>query len=316
MWYHNRICENVNLRGSEIMKQKKDNSVRQRSRVRLQQNIVSLCCLLCVVFAVGWIIHSAGSRREFFTFSDHSSSQAKSDSSKTDSSSLNGNDSSKPQTDSSSVQSSSLPEQPQLPEGAHPYSVARDTEDELADALFIGDSRTVGLFNNCDRPKATFYCSIGLNIQTVFETQAIKLDNGTMGTVIDALAQGHQFGRVYINFGTNEMGWPYYDSFINYYSQLVQTIRVYSPNAKIYCESILPVTASRELQGDAINNENVKTLNEYIRQCAAANGCIYLQCDTAVAGEDGKLPEEASTDGIHLNIDYCKYWLNYIIDET
>ena len=115
------------------MKQKKDNSVRQRSRVRLQQNIVSLCCLLCVVFAVGWIIHSAGSRREFFTFSDHSSSQAKSDSSKTDSSSLNGNDSSKPQTDSSSVQSSSLPEQPQLPEGAHPYSVARDTEDELAD---------------------------------------------------------------------------------------------------------------------------------------------------------------------------------------
>ena len=92
------------------------------------------------------------------------------------------------------------------------------------------------------------------------------------------------------------------------------TTALYSFTAN--CESILPVTASRELQGDAINNENVKTLNEYIRQFAAANGCIYLQCDTAVAGEDGKLPEEASTDGIHLNIDYCKYWLNYIIDET
>jgi hypothetical protein len=139
---------------------------------------------------------------------------------------------------------------------------------------------------------------------------------GQMGTVADALAQGHQFGRVYIGFGTNEMGWPYYDSFIQLYGRLVDTIRQYSPNAKIYCESILPVTASRELQGDAINNTNVKALNELIQKFAAEKGCEYLTCDKAVMGDDGKLPEEASTDGIHLSIEYCKYWLNYIIDET
>ena len=301
------------------MKPKTDNSAKQRSRVRMQQNIVSFCCFLCVVFAVGWIIHSAGNKTDFFS-SDTSSSQVRSDSSAkpADSSSLPSADSSAKSSDSSlpSESSSQGGLVPVVPEGAHPYSVAKDINDELDDALFIGDSRTVGLFNNCDRPKATFYCSIGLNIQTAFESKSIRLENGTMGTVIEALAQGKQFGRVYIGFGTNEMGWPYYDSFIEYYSKLVASVRQYSPNAKIYCESILPVTASRELQGDAINNNNVKELNGYIQNFAASNGCTYLACDTAVAGEDGKLPEEASTDGIHLNIDYCKYWLNYIIDET
>ena len=311
----------MNLRGSKIMRPKTDNSSKQRARVRLQQNIISLCCLLCVVFAVGWMIHSAGSKTEFFTFSASSSSDADSSSSK-----AHADSSSKADTDSSSslpdsalpTDSSSQGETPTepTPTDTHPYAVAKDMDDELADALFIGDSRTVGLFNNCDRPKATFYCSIGLNIQTAFESQSIRLDNGNMGTVIDALAQGHQFGRVFINFGTNEMSWPYYDGFIKLYAKLVENVRKYSPNAKIYCESILPVTATRDMQGDAINNTNVKALNEYIQKFASANGCIYLPCDTAVMGEDGKLPEEASTDGIHLSIEYCRYWLNYIVDET
>ncbi|MBQ2581558.1 MAG: SGNH/GDSL hydrolase family protein [Ruminococcus sp.] len=301
------------------MRSKTDNSAKQRSRVRMQQNIVSFCCFLCVVFAVGWIIHSAGNKTDFFS-SDQSSSRTSSDSSSSkpaDSSSA-ADSSAKPADSSQPGESSSQGDvtTPDVPSDAHPYTVAKDINDELDDALFIGDSRTVGLFNNCYRPKATFYCSIGLNIQTCFESQTIRLDNGNMGIVIDALAQGKQFGRVYIGFGTNEMGWPYYDSFIEYYAKLVENVRKYSPNAKIYCESILPVTASRELQGDAINNNNVKELNGYIQNFAASNGCTYLNCDSAVAGEDGKLPEEASTDGIHLNIDYCKYWLNYIIDET
>ena len=294
-----------------------DKSRKQRARVRLQQNIISLCCLLCVGFAVGWVIHSAGTRQEFFTFAAaDSSSQTDSFLSSDDGSSLEDSSSmgDSSQTDSSDNSSDEQPEDP-VP-ASHPYETAQDTADELDDALFIGDSRTVGLFNICDKPKATFYCSIGLNIQTAFQSQSITLDNGNMGTVADALAQGHKYGRVFINFGTNEMGWPYYDSFIEYYKQLVDEVRKYSPDAKIYVESILPVTAERDLQGDAINNTNVQALNEYIKNFAAQNGCTYLECDKAVKGDDGKLPSEASTDGIHLTIDYCRYWLNYIIDET
>ncbi len=296
----------------------KDKSRKQMARVRLQQNIVSLCCLLCVVFAVGWIIHSAGKKSDFLTSSSDPQSQSSStQSSVSDSSSKSDSSSgdSLSQADSS-ITDSSAPQPEDPDQNVHPYAQPKDTADELENTLFIGDSRTVGLFNICDKPKATFYCAVGLNVQTVFQTPAVALDNGSMGTVEQALAQGHKYSRVYINFGTNEMGWPYYDSFIELYKKLVDTIRKYSPDAKIYVESILPVTASRDQQGDAINNKNVQALNEYIKKFAADNSCTYLQCDKAVMGQDGKLPQEASPDGVHLNIDYCRYWLNYIIDET
>ena len=59
---------------------------------------------------------------------------------------------------------------------------------------------------------------------------------------------------MYINLGTNELGWPYIDTFKDYYTQLITKIQEIQPDAVIYAESILPVTASRSLQGDAINN--------------------------------------------------------------
>ena len=96
----------------------------------------------------------------------------------------------------------------------------------------------------------------------------------------------------------------------------IEQIKAVQPNATIYAESILPVTASRELEGDDINNTNVTRFNEAIQQVCTETGAVYLNCLEAVADENGYLPEEASTDGIHLLADYCDLWLQYIIDNT
>ena len=154
-----------------------------------------------------------------------------------------------------------------------------------------------------------------MHIDTVMTDQNITLSNGNAGTVIDALGE-RQYGRVYINLGTNELGWPYIDTFKDYYTQLITKIQEIQPDAVIYAESILPVTASRSLQGDAINNTNVATFNQAISEVAQQTGINYLDCTSAVAGSDGTLPEEASSDGIHLMSEYCDKWLNYIIDNT
>ena len=44
-----------------------------------------------------------------------------------------------------------------------------------------------------------------MHIDTVMTDQNITLSNGNAGTVIDALGE-RQYGRVYINLGTNELG--------------------------------------------------------------------------------------------------------------
>lgn len=255
----------------------------RKKRATAQQSIVSLSCLVCIAFAAIWGFHAGSGNSRAVEAKKMSAS-----------SSVAENESSESNADS---------------------SVTHDDADDLSDAVFIGDSRTVGLQNNCDKPKATFLCSVGMHIDTVMTDQNITLSNGNAGTVIDALGE-RQYGRVYINLGTNELGWPYIDTFKDYYTQLITKIQEIQPDAVIYAESILPVTASRSLQGDAINNTNVATFNQAISEVAQQTGINYLDCTSAVAGADGTLPEEASSDGIHLMSEYCDKWLNYIIDNT
>ena len=193
--------------------------------------------------------------------------------------------------------------------------MASDTSDNLEDTAFIGDSRTVGLRNSSDKPKADFFCEVGLHVDTVLTENCFTLDNGNAGTAINALAQ-KKYKRVYLNFGTNELGWPYPDVFKEKYIDLINQVKSVQPDATIYAESVLPVTASRDAQGDSINNTNVKKFNEIIRQASKETGVQYLDCTKAVADSGGKLPEDASTDGVHLNQEYCLYWQNYIIDKT
>ena len=97
---------------------------------------------------------------------------------------------------------------------------------------------------------------------------------------------------------------------------MVKTIQSYQPNAKIYLIGILPVSASQDAKGELVNNTNASNFTKAIEDIAGELGVNYLDCSEAVVGEDGKLPDEASPDGIHMTADYCLYWQNYIIDHT
>lgn len=259
-----------------------------------------------MLFTVGWSVYAVKEDKIAETGTSNSSvvkseSSSKADSSETDK--KNKDESS--QSDSSAAEINSKGE----------YSRPADTEDDLSDAVFIGDSRTVGMMNSTDKPKATFLCAVGLNIDTALTSADITLENGNYGTIPDALAQ-KQYGRVYIAFGTNEMGWPYIDTFKEHYTELVSKIVELQPDAKIYCLGILPVTASKDAEGETVNNANAETFSQAISEVAAQLGVNYLDCSAAVEDENGYLPEEASTDGVHLNSEYCLRWQNFIIDNT
>lgn len=274
----------------------------RKKRAAQQQSIVSLSCLACIVFVICWGVHvagtnSAGIKAEKLSGSD-SAADAEAKTKK---------DNKSPAGDTSGAES--------IVDSYLDSAASQDGEDDLSDAVFIGDSRTVGLQNNCDKPKAAFLCSVGMHIDTVMTDKNITLSNGSEGTVLDALGE-KQYGRIYINLGINELGWPYIDTFKDHYAQLVNSIRELQPDAVIYAESILPVTAERSLQGDSINNTNVEIFNQAVREVAEQTGAVYLNCAEAVADADGNLPAEASTDGIHLIGEYCDKWLEYIIDNT
>ena len=284
------------------------NSVIRKRRVKAQQNMVTALCLACMVFTVCWSVFAA--------VTQHHSAKLAAAEKKV---------SSKAEVPDSSAEESSAAEEsseeetssfaPYYTEDDHPYAVPTDTADDLSDAVFIGDSRTVGMMNSTDKPLATFICAVGLNIDTVLTSTDIVQGDGTVGTLQQALS-GREFGRVFISFGTNEMGWPYIDTFEEHYTDMVKTIQSYQPNAEIYLIGILPLAQSQDYDGDAVNNENARTFTASIEKVANELGVHYLDCSEAVADENGYLPEEASPDGIHMTADYCLYWQNYIIDNT
>ena len=290
------------------------NSVIRKRRVKAQQNMITALCLGCMLFTVCWSVFAAIKEAHKpavdtkvektapkIEITSHEAKEKETETSEAE-----------PESSAAEETSSDAPE---ISDGAHPYTVPKDTADDLSDAVFIGDSRTVAMMNSTDKPQATFLCAVGLNINTVLTSNEIAQGDGSVGTLAQALSS-RQFGRVFISFGTNEMGWPYVETFEEHYTEMVKTIQSYQPNAEIYLIGILPLSESQDQDGDAVNNENARTFSASIEKVAGELGLHYLDCSAAVADENGYLPEEASPDGIHMTADYCLYWQNFIIDNT
>lgn len=282
----------------------------RKKRARLQQYTISVCCLALMVFIMVWVVNVALTGRNIQT-AEPSSSQSeqadvKNSSVKKDDSENNSKTADDQGSGSDNTESS---------DESTEESSQTEIKDDFADAVFIGDSRTVGLGMNTDRPKATFYASTGLNVGTVATSETILLDDGSYGTVYDALKQ-KQFGRVYIMFGINELGWPYPDVFQEEYETVINKIKELQPDATIYVQSILPVSSLALSTNSVFTNENVDNFNLYVQNAAANTGSIYIDVASCIKDENGELPLDASTDGIHLIKEYCLKWMDYLAENS
>lgn len=183
------------------------------------------------------------------------------------------------------------------------------------DALFIGDSRTEGfmLYSSLSNIKA--YCSKGLSVSRIYTDAIVNMEDGRTLTVMEAL-QEQEFKKIYIMFGVNELGWPYDDLFQEQYSKLILDIKQLQPDAVIYVQNIIPISASRSATDNIYNNENVTRFNNMIEKICNEQNVIYLDVASALADENGALPEGASVDGIHCNGTYCDIWLEYLRNNT
>lgn len=178
------------------------------------------------------------------------------------------------------------------------------------DAVFIGDSRTEGLRNYDGLGDASYYAVKGLMINTIFTEPAITINNAKM-TVMQALKQ-KKYNKVFIMLGLNELGWSSSGTFIVDYSKVIDQIKKDQPNAEIYVQAILPVTAKKSESDKVYNNKRIDYYNRQLQKMAEKKGVHFLEVDKAVSNQTGCLPESASTDGIHLNNEYCKKWCEYL----
>ncbi|MBQ8591135.1 MAG: acylhydrolase [Lachnospiraceae bacterium] len=180
------------------------------------------------------------------------------------------------------------------------------------DAVFIGDSRTVGLYQYGNMTQATFYAETGYNIYKFFDGKIVTVpDSGEKITVEEALMR-NQYKKVYLMIGINEMGRGTLEGFMEEYTKVVKRIKELQPDAIIILEAIMKVGKEKSDSDDIFNNVNITKRNAAIAELADNESIFYFDMNPAVVDEDGNLNAEYSFDGIHLKAQYVQIWKDYL----
>ena len=212
--------------------------------------------------------------------------------------------------DNCSFTNCSLPELEQFE--VHTVEFTKVGENYFRDAVFIGDSRTAGIELYAGFQNTTFYSATSLNIFD-FDTRKINID-GTKMTIKDALS-AHQFKKIYLMIGINDVGISTVDTFYNTYSEVVKEILRLQPDAILFIEGNLHVTEKKSSADKTINNENIEARNRKIASLADQERIFYIDVnESSLCDEDGNLLEKYTWDQVHLEARYYPIWKQFIME--
>jgi len=193
------------------------------------------------------------------------------------------------------------------------YTIGEVDDDYFIDAVFIGDSRTVGLSEYCEEldTRATFYGKISLTIYDLMSNEFVKTDNGKIS--VETALENNKFGKVYMMVGLNEIGTGTTETFTKAYSDVVERIKELQPDAIIYIQGIMHVTANKSDTDKYFNNANINARNEALSQLADGERVFYIDMNEAVDDENGNLRSELSFDDVHLKASSYELWHQYLL---
>lgn len=197
------------------------------------------------------------------------------------------------------------------PEDTEPqYRTVED--DYFSDAVFIGDSRTMGLFEYGGLEEiSTFYSSRGLTIFEMFDAAIAYAPGSKKKISVEEALEQSTFSKIYLMLGINEMGGNL-DPFVNRYQEVIDHLKELQPDAIIYVQAIIKVTEERSKQGDYITNEGIEMRNEAISQMADNEKVFYLDVNPLICDESGGMIPSYTTDGVHLKAKYIEIWKDFL----
>lgn len=202
------------------------------------------------------------------------------------------------------------------PNGTY-YSLQEVDDSYFADALMIGDSRTVGLYEYGDMADVTsFMARESASIYDLFKNDE-KLDYTPKGkettrrTLKDLLSKA-KFKKIYISVGVNELGVPDTKDYYEEFRKVVTKINKLQPDALIYIQGIMHVSKNMSSTDRVYNNRAIVQRNKAIATLANGRNIFYIDMNADLCDENGDLKEEFTGDGIHLKAASCERWHKFL----
>lgn len=204
-------------------------------------------------------------------------------------------------------------DEPQVPPDREiVYKTVED--DYFADAVFIGDSRTVGMRDYGELKEiTTFYASRGLTVYKMFTSEIVSVPGQKNKITVEEALQNNTFANIYLMIGINEMGTGTVDTFMKKYEEVVTHLRELQPDAIIYLQAIMKVTKERSDKCEYnVTNEGIDERNERIALLADNDRIFYLDVNPLVCDETGGMIEDYTYDGVHLKGKHIEIWKQFL----
>jgi len=176
----------------------------------------------------------------------------------------------------------------------------------FSDALFIGDSRTVGLKEYGGMEGAVFFADSGMS---VFELWKKKIPVFSERKVsFEEVLYGKKYKKIYLMLGINELGYDF-EYIQKKYQETLEKIREIQKDAIIYLCANMHITEEHSRQDEIYNNENVNRVNEMVCKLAQQENLYYIDVNELFDDENGCLSMEYSSDSFHV---YGKYYMEWV----
>lgn len=177
------------------------------------------------------------------------------------------------------------------------------------DALFIGDSRTVGISEFGGLNNATFFANTGMSVYNVFDKTVSVPKVGKVK--LEQLVTSKKFGKVYIMLGINELGYNSNNT-LKKYKELVEYVQKKQINAIIYIEANLHVAAERSNKDQFVNNTNINKFNNEISKLADNKRIFYIDINEKFDDKNGNLSSTYTQDNVHIYAKHYKEWSDWL----
>ncbi len=208
-----------------------------------------------------------------------------------------------------------IPEETSAPETAAPEpppAYVKGTADEsyFDDVLFVGDSRTDGLYLYSRFEGADYFSDKGMTIFGVFDKPA--RDGKTM---LEALLAAKSYGKIYIMLGINEVG-SNLDLLVKQFAVVLDRLRELAPDAIIVMQGNLAVDEKKSAATWYLTAERIHELNSRIAELADGERVFYLDPNEIFCDEKGFLMAGLSGDGVHLYAKHYADWTAWLCENA
>ena len=196
------------------------------------------------------------------------------------------------------------PAQPEPPKAA-PFT--------MENSLFIGDSRTTGLADYSGMEGVDYFADVGMNVYTIGK-RVLPVEGFGEISLADLL-EAKKYDKIYIMLGINEVGYAF-EKTVGVYGRLLDSIILAQPEAEIFVQANLHVTAAHSARAKYVKNEAIDGLNALLCQLASDKNCHYIDVNPIFDDENGALMADKSGDGVHLRAKYYIEWANWLSDTS